>query len=214
MEISRVLLIVCLLGLAIAGAQPNYPLYKQCDSSWANDQLGTSSKTICQAGCLMSSVAMALKGHGVSENPHTLNIWLKNNGGYASGNLYVWASINKRGFTFKGFVGNSEIKKNIDAGHVVILNVHNGGHWVLAKGYSGDNIQVNDPGYSSTSYPLSGIVNGNTGVYTTSKMPEVVSRITYAVETFFRDLLGFPPAPQTPTVEVVREDRPANLVQE
>ena len=24
-----------------------YPLFKQCDSRWSNDQLGTSSKTIC-----------------------------------------------------------------------------------------------------------------------------------------------------------------------
>jgi hypothetical protein len=43
----------------------NYPLYKQCDQQWANDQLGTSPvNTICRAGCLLSSSAMALKGTG------------------------------------------------------------------------------------------------------------------------------------------------------
>lgn len=34
--------------------------YKQCDSRWANNQLGTCSQTICSAGCAMSSVAMIL----------------------------------------------------------------------------------------------------------------------------------------------------------
>ena len=34
--------------------------YKQCDSKWGNNQLGTCSQTICSAGCAMSSVAMIL----------------------------------------------------------------------------------------------------------------------------------------------------------
>lgn len=100
-----------------------------------------------------------------SFNPRTLNQWLKANGGYVSGDLFVWASINKLGLTFGGFISNSAIKSNLDAGKVVIVNVHNGGHWVLAHGYSGDNILVNDPGFSTTSYTLSQIVNGQNGIY-------------------------------------------------
>lgn len=50
----------------------------------------------------------------------------------------------------------------------MICNVHNGGHWVLATGYQGDNILVNDPGYSVTSYSLSQIVDGQNGVYVVS----------------------------------------------
>lgn len=34
--------------------------YKQCDSRWGGNQLGTCSQTICSAGCAMSSVAMIL----------------------------------------------------------------------------------------------------------------------------------------------------------
>ena len=119
----------------------------------------------------MSSASMALAGTGKSYNPGSLNKWLTSNGGYASGNLFVWASINRLGLTFQGFVSNSQIKPKLDAGNIVICNVHNGGHWVLATGYSGSNINVNDPGYSTTSYPLSGIVEGNNGVYTVSKTP-------------------------------------------
>ena len=47
----------------------------------------------------------------------------------------------------------------------MICNVHNGGHWVLATGYSGNSIHVNDPGYSTTSYDINSIVNGQNAVY-------------------------------------------------
>lgn len=53
----------------------------------------------------------------------------------------------------------------MDANNVVICNVHNGGHWVLAHGYSGSSILVNDPGYTTTSYDLSTIVDGQNAVY-------------------------------------------------
>ncbi len=98
----------------------------------------------------MSSAAMALSGLGHSYNPATLNTWLIHNGGYVSGDAYVWAAINKLGVTYRGRIPNTEIKKHLDSGDVVILNVHNGGHWVLAHGYNGDNILVNDPGFSTT----------------------------------------------------------------
>lgn len=151
--------------LVVAILSRNYPLYKQCDPKWANEQLGTSSVTICKAGCLMSSMAMALSGTGHSYNPSTLNTWLKGHGGYVSGDLFVWGSVNPLGLHFTAKVANSHIKANLDAGNVVICNVHNGGHWVLATGYSGDTIHVNDPGYSVTSYALSAIVDGQNAVY-------------------------------------------------
>ena len=183
----KILLLAFLVIVAIAR---NYPMYKQCDSRWANDQLGTSSKTICQAGCLMSSAAMALSGTGHSYDPKTLNNWLKSNGGYVSGNLFVWASINKLGLTFKGFVANSAIKSNLDAGNVVICNVHNGGHWVLAHSYNGNNILVNDPGYSTTSYDLTQIVNGNNGVYSVNKIPDFLNIWFCTVEDYIDNLFG------------------------
>lgn len=116
----------------------------------------------------MSSASMALAGTGKNYNPSTLNAWLKGHGGYVSGDLFVWNSINAIGLTFQGKVANSQIKTQLDQGKVVICNVHNGGHWVLAYGYSGDNILVNDPGYSTTSYALSQIVDGQNGVYSVS----------------------------------------------
>lgn len=113
----------------------------------------------------MSSAAMALKGTGHDYNPSTLNKWLKSNGGYVSGDLFVWASINSLGLTFVGKVGKSKIQENLQQDNIVILNVHNGGHWVLATSFSNNNVMVNDPGYSTTFYTLDQIVENQVGVY-------------------------------------------------
>ena len=75
------------------------PMYKQCDSRWGSHALGNSGgKTICQAGCLVSSVAMAI---GSSQNPGSLNDWLKGHGGF-QGNLFVWTSVSPFGLTYEG----------------------------------------------------------------------------------------------------------------
>ena len=91
---------IILVLLIVMGLSRLYPMYKQCDPKWSSNPLGTSSNTICSAGCLMSSASMALAGTGHDSNPATLNDWLKANGGYVSGDLFVWASINKLGLTF------------------------------------------------------------------------------------------------------------------
>lgn len=160
--------ILLLAALLILSTCRTYPMYKQCDSRWGGDQLGTSSNTICKAGCLMSSVAMALSGIGKSYNPGTLNTWLKGHGGYVSGDLFVWGSVNSLGLSYVGKVANANIQASLNAGEVVILNVHNGGHWVLAHSMSGSTISVNDPGYNTASYTLSEIVAGNSGLYRVS----------------------------------------------
>jgi len=157
------LLAVALL-VAVAASR-TYPVYKQCDAKWGNEQLGTSANTICKAGCLMSSVAMALAGIGKNYNPGTLNTWLKGHGGYASGDLLVWGSVSPLGLSYAGKVANSNIASSLAANHIVILNVHNGGHWVLAYSMSGNTINVNDPGYNTASYALSEIVANNSGLY-------------------------------------------------
>ena len=71
------MLLITLTILIITTNARYYPLYKQCDPTWKNDHIGTSSTTICTSGSLISSVAMALAGTGTSFNPQTLNIWLK-----------------------------------------------------------------------------------------------------------------------------------------
>jgi len=145
----------------------SYPLFKQCDGRWAKDRLGTS--TVCSIGCLMSSVSMALNGLGRSidgqaSNPGVLNRYLSTHGGY-SGNLFIWGSVAKFGFGYIGqFRDKNQIRSYLQQGKVVILNVRNGGHWVLATGISGTSFTVNDPGfnvgiYSEGEVVLAGVYN-------------------------------------------------------
>lgn len=127
----------------------------------------------------MSSAAMALKGIGKDYNPSILNTWLKANGGYVSGDLFIWASINSIGVTFLGKVTRSQIKGNLDRDNIVILNVHNGAHWVLATGYQEDNIYINDPNYTTPFYTLDQIVENQVGVYKVGNglLPMVINEL-------------------------------------
>lgn len=111
------------------------------------------TKTLCKAGCAVSSLSMAIN----DQDPGKLNTWLKSNNGY-SGDSVKWNAVNSLGITYVGKVDKSKVKGELDNGRIVILNVRKGGHWVLAYSYSGDNIKVNDPGYSKTEYPLSEVV--------------------------------------------------------
>ena len=137
------------------------PLYKQCDSAWGSKTLGSSS-TICKVGCLMSSVASGMAGAGKTINgaratPDTLNTFLRANGGY-SGNLFIWGAVSRFGLAYEGqsSVG-ANIRSAICANKIVILNVNNGGHWVLATAYddASSTYTVNDSGYSRTTYKYS-----------------------------------------------------------
>ena len=47
------------------GLARSYPDYLQCDKEWANDIMGSDNDTICQVGCLMSSVSMAIAGYSI-----------------------------------------------------------------------------------------------------------------------------------------------------
>lgn len=136
--------------------------YKQCDSQWSGEQLGTCSLTICSAGCAMSSVAMILATKGTGHNPSSLNSWLKSNGGYANGCDIYWGSVDAFGKTsFQGIEQASEsaICSGLSQGHGIVANVHNGGHWVLLTACLGNGVfAVNDPGYSTTTYSMSDIL--------------------------------------------------------
>jgi hypothetical protein len=141
------------------------PLYKQCDGRWANDVIST--KTVCQVGCLMSSISMALAGKGQTiegalANPGSFNRWLKANGGY-QGNSYVWSTVHWFGLNFKGYFSDVTSYAN-QPRTVVVLNVNNGGHWVLATGYANGAFSVLDPGYNRSSYSRGEVVDA--GVYT------------------------------------------------
>ena len=162
--IAKTTIISALIALATS-----YPLFKQCDSRWGSNQIGTSSKTICQVGCLMSSMSMVLNDcgktvDGHAANPGTFNTWLKGHSGYVSGDLFVWGAVSPLGLSFVGFsTSDADMKAHFDQGDAVILNVNNGGHYVLMTGHSASGFSVNDPGFSKTSYTNAEVVKA--GIY-------------------------------------------------
>ena len=80
---------------------PAYPLYRQCDPSWATDKMGLANcsvstcpgasfgrDTVCREGCAMSCISMALATYDYSvsakpADPGSLNSWLVDNNGYS-----------------------------------------------------------------------------------------------------------------------------------
>ena len=160
----------CALSLLLTVATA-YPLFKQCDSLWANELLNRSTtNTICSSGCLISSMAMIINDWHKQvtsgpATPHTLNIWLTWNGGYASDDLFIWGSVNGFGTKFAGFTtDHTQTRNYFNAGKAVILNVRNGGHYVLMTGISGTDYIVNDPGFTKTSYTQDEVVKA--AIYT------------------------------------------------
>eukprot|EP01034_Spumella_vulgaris_P042459 gene42459-52658_t len=106
----------------------------------------------------MSSVAMILATKGAGQNPSSFDSWLTTNGGYVNGCDLVWSKADAFGKTsFQGIqrANEGEICNGLAAGHGIVANVNNGGHWVLLTAcLGGGNFAVNDPGYSRTSYSL------------------------------------------------------------
>jgi hypothetical protein len=149
-------------SLTLGGKSYGWTEYKQCDSQWSGQQLGTCSLTICSAGCAMSSVAMILATRGGNYNPSSLDSWLTQNGGYANGCDIYWAKVDSLGLTsFQAMetANESEICSGLSKGHGIVANVNGGGHWVLLTACLGNGVfAVNDPGYSRTTYSMSEIL--------------------------------------------------------
>jgi len=103
----------------------------------------------------MSSVAMMISTKGHSIDPGQMNSWLDSNGGYADGCEIIWGTVDKFGLTsYQGQekASYSAICDGVAAGHGIIINVRGGSHWVLVTGCSSGRLDVNDPGFSCTSY--------------------------------------------------------------
>lgn len=143
-----------------------YPMFKQCDSKWGKDVMQVED--VCQVGCFMSSVSMALSGRGITvptstdsssvpSNPGTLNAWLKTHNGYVPTDLLDASVIPK--LSPRVSLGADYMHKTNDLSYqqvaalmasgnkAVVANVHNGRHFVLLKGYLANALL---PAYANT----------------------------------------------------------------
>lgn len=91
MRLATAVLAVLACLAARSRADWAFPTYKQCDPRWGGNEMGVAGPgeraTICQEGCAMSSVSMALAGLGVTLDgapvtPASMNSWLESHGGY------------------------------------------------------------------------------------------------------------------------------------
>jgi hypothetical protein len=154
---------------------PAYPHFIQCGETWSDDLMDT--ETICAVGCLMSSTAMGIRGYNISINgidsdPGALNEWLRDNGGYDGSNDMIETQVPlidpgrivwpEDGMHRTNDLSIETIKAYIDGGRVVICNVMDGGHFVLATGVDvdGDTVFVNDPGFNLQYYSFSSDIVG------------------------------------------------------
>ena len=60
--------ILCLLAVLALVSCITYPEFTQCDERWGDYILGSGPSTICDIGCLISSVSMFLNKYGVVIN--------------------------------------------------------------------------------------------------------------------------------------------------
>jgi hypothetical protein len=122
-------------------AARNYQMFGQAQKEWAKDIMAGTT-TLQNSGCVVSSIAMALRTAGISVDgedctPGALNKFIADNKGYASGSLLIWSTINKLPrVTWQGKhkVNHGTIRKLLaDGSNALIMNVKNGEHWVLVE---------------------------------------------------------------------------------
>ena len=153
------------------GSNGEFVNWKQKGESWSDIRIGTTSKTIGDIGCLVTTVSILIKKSGVSTNdvtpfnPGTFVIALNNNYGFdKSGNL-KYSAINKvvPSFKYKGHInlrGKSkseklrEIKKYLENGYYLTVEVKgatkNSQHWVAIDNIVNNDILMVDPASNET----------------------------------------------------------------
>ena len=153
------------------GVNGEFVNWKQKGESWSGIRIGTTSKTIGDIGCLVTTVSILIKKSGVSTsdirpfNPGTFVIALNNNYGFdKSGNL-KYSSIEKvvPNFVYQGHINLRvktkseklyEIRKYLENGYYLAAEVKgatkNSQHWVAIDNLSGGTITMIDPASNET----------------------------------------------------------------
>lgn len=142
-------------------AQNDYANTAFCGRSLSAGKNGcTNGDSICTSGCGVTSAAMAVATltQNKSITPETINSSARvgtdcgSNG--TTGSLFPYVSSNN-GLEAKSISTKEDIISTLDSGGLVIANVDGvfgdgiyktgGGHYVVVRGYSGDNVYIADP---------------------------------------------------------------------
>ena len=157
-----------------------YPMYKQCDPRWGAVTMGGNGKTICEVGCLMTSITMGLAGTGIPIDnktaiPPLTDHFLQSHDGFLPDSSALKESVIPQiaparvQWPADGMHGTNDLTFDQVAAYldrpvprIVIANVMHGQHFVLITGYrnDGDTFVVNDPGFPNPTYSYSRDVVG------------------------------------------------------
>jgi hypothetical protein len=133
--------------------------YSQRDTEWSQDRLGSNPLTMGEVGCLVTAVSSVVTDlTSYSMAPGYLNYWLRENKGFASGNLFVFNSVAGLGLKLNEFIraANNEMPLDkltaaLDEGAAVVLQVDStpGGtlnqHWVRLMSLTDRDGEIMDP---------------------------------------------------------------------
>ena len=150
----------------LQAATGEYRSWKQYDSRWGSQRLGSSSDTMAGYGCLITAIATLMVHSGCADengvDPGKLCTYLSNNGGFTSNGELYWAKVDGavEGFSlasWKVALSGSrydkvaQIKSYLDRGYYIVVSVGHGEHWVAVDSVDGNsNVNIFDPGYSYT----------------------------------------------------------------
>ncbi len=151
-----------ILSLALLAASTlAFPMFKQCDPRWGNETLSsaaTCAETLCTFGGAVTCLAMMLDDcdqevYGEEVNPSNLNIWLRNNNGFAANCAMYFDKTDLLGGV--NFVAKTSsittLKYYLDLNDIAMVHIRDG-HYAMAFGYTGSTFFVNDPKETRNTY--------------------------------------------------------------
>lgn len=151
------------VSFAVSGN--SYKSWKQYGESWSSITLGSSSESVAQSGCAVTSAAMLMvKSGSVTDEqftPATLVNYLNAHGGFNSNACMDFDKLSDyaSGFTYCGkcaLVGSqaekaAKMQQLMEEGYCLMAVVRWGGHFVAVDSVSGSEVTMMDPGSRSSS---------------------------------------------------------------
>lgn len=144
----------------------DYSQWKQCNSPWSNIKIGNSGKSVCEIGCLVTSIAIQIKRSGTivtvnDFNPGNFINELNSKNGFVDGGNFAWRGWEQIAphwyrdganeylpASWEGKV--NRISELLQQGYYPVMCVKaQCKHWVAVTGVVDNNIIIIDPGYNN-----------------------------------------------------------------
>lgn len=159
-------------GIVYGIDSSEYTSWRQKNATWSNIRIGSTTSTISDIGCLVTSISILIQKSGAAPtnivpfNPGTFVEGLNKNDGFDNSGNLKYAAINKVAPNFK-YVGNINlrtktrteklnlIKQYLNDGYYLTVEVKGATpgnqHWVAIIGINGNDIIMVDPATNHTS---------------------------------------------------------------